>query len=165
MRYFGGIDPGLKGGMAIVDSDGLLVSWEKMPFGDDGFPNHARLKLFFMDCAHVAIEVQHIRMMQAGASTTMVNYGYILGCLSSHPIVHAAPLEWLKWIHGEEYKKIAGADKKKQRKLATAKKIQDRFPSQIRPNIGDGITDSIAIALWCRRLRFSDSVGRFLFTI
>jgi hypothetical protein len=148
MRYFGGIDPGLKGGMAIVDSDGRLVGWEKLPFGGDGFPDSSVLKLFFLDCAHVAIEVQHTRMMQAGAATTMVNYGFLIGCLSCHHIVHAAPLEWLKWLHGEEYKKIAGADKKKQRKLATAKKIQDQFPSQIRPNISDGITDAIAIALF-----------------
>jgi hypothetical protein len=151
MTYFGGIDPGLKGGMAIINEAGGLEKFEKLPFGDDGFPDSARLKMFFLDCAHVAIEIQHTRMMQSGASTTMVNYGYLLGCLSCHHIVHVPPLEWLKWLHGEEYKKIAGADKKKQRKLATAKKIQDRFPSQIRPNISDGITDAIAIALFGQR--------------
>lgn len=149
MKLYGGIDPGLQGGIAIVREDGSLAAYDRLPFDGD-YPCAGMLKIFFSDCETVSVEIQHTRMMQAGASTTMVNYGYILGVLSGHRIKHVPPLNWLKWLHGETYKNLSGASKeqKKKRKEATAKKIIDRYPSQIRPGIKDGITDAIAIALY-----------------
>lgn len=149
MKLYGGIDPGLQGGIAIVREDGSLAAYDRLPF-DGEYPCAAKLRNFFIECEYVAVEIQHTRMMQAGSATTMVNYGYILGVLSGHRIRHIPPLNWLKWLHGENYKNLSGASKeqKKKRKEATAKKIIDRYPSQIRPGIRDGITDAIAIALY-----------------
>lgn len=139
MRYFGGIDPGLNGGMAVVDEAGNLERFHKLVFGDDELPSGVAIRKFFGDCVGVAIEIQHIRPMQCGSATTLTNYGYLLGCIDSRHI-RVSPVAWQKFIHGKPTK-----DKDK-----TAEYCRTLFPGRITNPISDGITDAIAIALWCR---------------
>ena len=140
MKFYGGIDPGLNGGMAVVGEDGSLERFHKLVFDDD-LPSGVVIRKFFSDCVGIAVEKQHIRPMQCGSATTMTNFGYLLGCLDSRHI-QVSPVAWQKFIHGKPTK-----DKEK-----TAAYCRELFPDRLTNPISDGITDAIAIALWCRSI-------------
>lgn len=104
-----GIDPGLKGGLAVVDSAGGLVETVRMPTrakrtgnGVEVDPVELNEWLFKLDldgrCAVIAVEAQQAMPHQGVSSTFTTGYGMgaIEGVLagSGHPSMRVRPVDW-----------------------------------------------------------------------
>ena len=146
-----GIDPGLKGGVAILNGDSSIS--EKMPIikskriVDVG----ALQDLLIRHKPYIVyVERQRIMSKQAGAITTGANYGRILATLELCGIdyVEVAPKEWMAVIYGK-LKKGLTKQEKKQRGYDYC--ISRGYPIVMTSRnknaiFHDGITDAYGIA-------------------
>ena len=158
-----GIDPGLKGGIAVVDIQGL-VSCFVMPVlanskGKDQLNEYALRDVlvaastkaaFGDDRLHIFIEKQQTMHKQGVTSggTTMYGFGFLVGlCVGGrrpHTIVRAK--EWQK----EMFKGLPKADPK----VSSAIAAQRLYPEQnfkTKPSnkkLHDGLTDAALIATY-----------------
>lgn len=77
-----GIDPGLKGGVALVSDFGGILCVDPLPYMGKAV-DVRRLQNTVSSCAvtRAAVELQHARSFQAGAMTILSNYGRLLAVL------------------------------------------------------------------------------------
>lgn len=158
MRFFGAIDPGKNGALAIVDQDGQYVEAHVMPkYADKVDPGSlfrlvekmakGRDILFFLERAHA---------MPKQGRVSILNYGVYAGFCEMALAALAIPYEmimpkrWQADMHG-------GIDTKIQDpKLRSAIKVQrlmglDKFMIGKRSKPHDGLVDAFLIALHAQR--------------
>lgn len=132
-----GIDPGLKGGIAVIsDKDQSVYPMEEFAS-----------VISFME-GKVYIEKQTAVSGQAGAGKTMQNFGRLIGWIEAtgHDYEIIAPRVWYK------YYGIQSQLTTKARKEKTADIVGNLFPDQKanfrgpKGGLRDGLTDALAIA-------------------
>ena len=144
-----GIDPGLKGGIAVMGQDGSVVHVEKMPVikadGSSVIDFHTLGRIVKTHKPmFICVEKVHAMPKQGVSSvfTFGMGFGGILGIAAALgvPLVNVRPLAWQKVV-------LAGLDKD----LGKARSIlhcKQRYP-QIEPaHKHDGIADALCIAEW-----------------
>ena len=157
-----GIDPGLTGGICLLDESGVIVSYHKTPVKKDNGKTILDLKNIteiFITAGNVVnyiIEQQHSMPQQGISSTgkTMFNYGQLIGIIyslahendyQSYSIIN--PQKWKNY-----YKKIYGESiKDKSASCALAQKLSGKtfiLPRCKKPH--DGICEAYLIAEYYR---------------
>lgn len=159
-----GIDPGKKGGIAVLDAEHINVrQLVKMPADESPEDLHNLLRALVDDKdtgVKVVIERPILKphfvnkqcskckafiktaVLQQGIMTSLISYGIILGFLLASGI----PFEE---IESAKWKKAFKLDKDKSRSIKLAKQL---FPSEIQ-NIksNDGLAEALLIAEYGRR--------------
>ena len=107
MKYVG-IDPGLSGAIAVVDSDYQLVDVIDMP-NLAGLVSYDIVREYIAkwNPAHIAIETLTILNNQKGAVTMGRNYGRLDVAVDLWPVTRFRPQDW-----GRTVGRPAGTDKK-----------------------------------------------------
>jgi len=145
-----GIDPGQKGGVALLNPETREVEVYDMPL----LPELCDI-LSSKEIAMVFIEKQQAFPKQGIASTAklMKHYGELLGVLTALklPFEEVPPKRWQEAIHGAKHKKKPRKEKKK----ASILKARQMFPGA---EIGrkDGRAEALLLAEWGRRLLYSE---------
>jgi crossover junction endodeoxyribonuclease RuvC len=90
----GGIDPGLGGGLSVVNSDGDCETM-LMPITDDNIVDGAEVMRFFVDCGveFVCIERTH-SMPRQGVKSTFT-FGFVSGQVAGVTQVMMVPHLWI----------------------------------------------------------------------
>ena len=161
MEVFIGIDPGLHGGLAIIETSGLLVEMMPMPL-IDGELDHFSVAKIFKDWMFeyqvklVVVEQLSCRPGQnvMGVMKSGKNYGILLGVLESigASYIEVRPQDWMK-----SFPPITKFEKKpdKRRKLIKARNAEiakklfkgEKFTIGIRSTKPhDGIVDAVLLA-------------------
>lgn len=146
---FLGIDPGLSGGLASIDTVlNRLQTWP-MPVIKNGTKkvlNTAELSLWFNDHFEAdAVVIERVHAMPGQGVTSMFNFGYGCGLLEgmatgfSLPVEFVTPQAWQK----EFFNGIPQSLGKKRSILF----FQQRWPS-FGQRVTDGEADAACIALW-----------------
>lgn len=94
-----GIDPGAKGGVAVIDSEGAIEWAGRLPYVGKQVDVLALRSLFYIwNPDRAVVEQQSIRSGQAGALSIGANYGRILGVLETLEVPHkiVTPAKWNK---------------------------------------------------------------------
>lgn len=160
-QLFIGIDPGLKGGLAVLDSVGNVKVVQNMPvkassrIDEDSL--FAFLRLFAGSLLWIALEKSQA-MPKQGISSAF-NYGFGSGtingiCKAVNPsrYVMVGPKTWQKTIWTD-----AGSDQRLETKQRTLQAIERLFPhanlkaSERCKKPHEGIVDALGIAEWLRR--------------
>jgi hypothetical protein len=145
MRFIG-IDPGQKGGIAILDENSA-TAW-RMP---EEATEIARLfRLEILDCGEdiiAAIEHVHSMPKQGVASSFKFGegFGVLKGVLAAYsiPFVLVSPRKWQRAVFDSK-----GGDTK-EKSLSLARRL---FPNvDLRYKADDGKSDALLIALWLKR--------------
>lgn len=160
---FIGIDPGSKGGVAIIYE--AHVSVNQMPMiqiKEKGkkVKNIVDVRKIYdlfigeADCV-VAVEAQWSRPSdgKAGLSTQFANYGRILGACEVAEVekIEVAPIKWQNYIF-KKYGEKKHKDTKKQ-SIEIAEKLYPSvslLPSKKSKNKSDGMADALLIATWLK---------------
>lgn len=153
MKFYLGIDPGMKGGLAIVAGEGALCTYIRMPENPLSIVRHIRGKMLDTDGKIVAIIEKAQAMPKQGVSSMFSygqGYGFLLGALTTLDIPYheVRPAEWKKtMLEGVADKKDKGAS------ILACERI---FPSvELIPHgckkPHDGIAEAILIAEYGRR--------------
>jgi len=137
-----GIDPGLKGGICILDEGCDPVFLD---------PEDVNLLQFYSDHL-IAVEKQVAMPRQKGANKTAFEYGRLIGRLESYGLnlTIVRPQEWYK-IYS-----IPAGMKYSDRKKVTAEKMIELYPKTEKQLYGprggllDGRSDALAIAHWAK---------------
>lgn len=147
-EYFIGIDPGIKGGIAVLDEEGDIVNYCPMP--------ETRTQLFnmleWLDGYDVTAVIEKVGVMpKQGISSSakfMKGYGEILGICTAlrFRIIEPTPQAWKKVM-------LAGTDKSK---AASIRQCENLFPKVklILPKCRvahDGMAEAILMAEYGRR--------------
>lgn len=152
-RFFG-IDPGLKGALAIINESGQIVSTHRMPVRKDGLLDHEQI--FALLNTHPRAPVYLERALAFGMGVTgAFNYGRNFGILEAtiertgRQINYVYPTVWTKLLH----KGVLPDQIPKVRSLAVA---TDLFGIKNLPKLRtgkahDGIVDALLIAEFGRR--------------
>lgn len=143
-----GIDPGLKGGLAVL-KDGRLKHAIPLPIFDRKVAVHElQLQLGMWPDPTIAVELQGIRPNQAGAMTILGNYGRIMAIieLGGWPHKEITPAQWSRAFIPAGLTGKA----KKQASYSAAVRVfgmdtLDRL--KIRPST-DGMVEAALIARW-----------------
>ena len=161
MKYAVGIDPGLSGGLAIVDESKNITAMTAIPIRDsdvatDLLWDYILEKLLIMMQAGVDVkdikiyvEKQHIRSAQKGAMKIGTNYGRILAVLEllELNIVQITPQAWKSSILKNVDKDKTG---EKDRSTAYCQEMEYNIPT-LNPTgqkLHHGIADAVCIALY-----------------
>lgn len=162
MRYFSGIDPGLDGSLAIIDTSQHIVTFFKFK---DGNEQHSVINSVLRKYASsilIAIEDNHA-IYRASASSTFSfgsATGYWRGVCDALqiPIVWVKPKEWQEQISLSffevSFPAYATASQKKKLQKEALKRASIKAANSIasRNDIRhDGIADAICIAEYLRR--------------
>jgi len=160
IKAFAGIDPGIRGGVAIVDENGQLLKAHPMPIRTDPKTKQSCVHTWqlanllttqyntaWSPIALTIVEEQQIRGNQGHAIIIGANYGRILGQLEymALPYELRRPKQWLTHFQ-------LGADKTTH--IAKAQELGYDVPP-LRPKgtkPHDGIADAILIALYAKHL-------------
>lgn len=146
-----GIDPGLSGGIAVIDSRGVIMSLHHMPLTLKGDIDGKAIAAIAAthSATHAVVELVHSRPRQAGVFTFGYGTGIIHGALQATNvnITTVAPQKWKAFynIHREpgETKK---AKKDEARKIATELYPDHaRFFARVKD---DGVAEALLIALY-----------------
>lgn len=148
-ELFGGIDPGLKGALMVLDSNRQIVA--KMPMGtlDQTINFLSALK------GNLIVMIEKAQARPGNGTVAMFNYGQgygeILGVMATlgipHMMVH--PATWTKRMH-------AGQSKDLEAKARSLKAVGQLFPgldlrASERCKIQhDGLVDALLLAEYCR---------------
>ena len=144
MSRFIGVDPGLTGGLALLDGNDLEVVTD-MPVVAGTVDAYALTAILaeWGSVDRVVVEQQQAMPRQGVASTfkTGANYGRILGVLAAleRPVTHVTPAMWTRQLR-------VGSDKATHRRRA-----MDEWPAQAHMFArvkDDGRADASLIALW-----------------
>ncbi len=148
MRRIAGIDPGLTGGLALVDGNGGLREVVSMPvIASEIQPRivHEILMTWMPDL--VVIEEVHSMPKQGIASTFKFGKGFgtIIGVVGGqgHPMERVRPQEWKKEFT------LVGKDKDASRHKAT--ELWPAMSMKWPRKADNGLTDAALIAEWGRR--------------
>lgn len=158
-----GIDPGLDGGIAILEENGSPTFYAKMP--TKKIIEKSGKKKRMIDIAQVAamiakLEPEHVfieqvsAMPKQGVSSTFtfgMGYGMLLGlCLALDPLLRTTlirPQGWQKMLYaGIEFPESVGP------KAKASLRFSQLFPELVQKNVShDGIIDASLIAEYGRR--------------
>lgn len=141
MKYYLGIDPGVSGGLAIVNEDGHLI-------GANGFKNLTEddiNDIFATNTFDFAILEKVHSMPKQGVKSTFTfgqSYGFLRGLMAAHKIKRdfVTPQKWQK-----EMGCLSRGDKN-----VTKSKAQQLFPKW---KMTHAIADAALLAEYARRLR------------
>ena len=166
-----GIDPGLKGGVALVRLDGselLVLSAERLPIlkqyggpiGSSSIMDLVKLEdilIKMMDKAHedfwLVIEMQESRQKQAGSFTTAFNYGMLVTVVRG---VLGNPRENIMYAKANQWKPDLGLNSDKNRSLDVATRVFGRKAKDLfwPAKSDEGVAEAALLAYWrARRLR------------
>ena len=165
MMWFVGIDPGLSGGIAMLDASGNLISLARMPLiasgrssGKDAVSTMGIIDMLRCDnpaLLRIAIERLGARPNQSVQSvqTAGVNYGRVEGALHvlGSPVEYVQPQVWQKAVGVPALAKGASAPERKRASRATAERI---MPSPLLTALkasDDGLWEAALIGLYCFR--------------
>lgn len=148
---FLGLDPGQSGGLAIVDSGGLVVDASPMPETVKDLSDYLaefgpRIQMATLESVHA--------MPQQGVSSSFkfgVNYGQLHMGLVAHniPFANVSPQLWQK-VMGCIVKGRSGpSDAKRAKKNGTKARAQELFPGT---KCTHAISDALLLAEYCRRV-------------
>lgn len=150
--FYIGVDPGVSGGWAMLDSQGGVVAWMKMadtPEGIAGQPGELILPLPPASRVRALVEKIHAfpAMGKAAAFTFGGSYWSIRTALtaSSVPFDEVQPKLWQKIIGISYPPKLAARDKKN----ITKARAQQLFP---RTPVTHAIADALLLAEVARRI-------------
>lgn len=136
------VDPGQKGGIAIVDLPSGKLSSAPMPVVD-GRVDTAQLYHLFGDMDVLVVENIQLRGRNAGNMTTAANWGRIWAPAErvGIPVVFVDAKQWQRSVHGK-----ATSDKEKTIKWA----LRNGLPVPKRPRgaYHDGVADAWGIMRW-----------------
>lgn len=139
-----GIDPGQKGGIAIIDKDGA----EAHPYSNDKLRDVCE-NVYPKSCVCFVEKVAS--MPGQGVSSTFnfgQSFGYILGVLESHYIPY-------QLISPRKWKNHYGLDSDKSKSIEMAKRLfptVSLFPTGRCKKENDGMAESLLIALYAKRI-------------
>ena len=149
-----GIDPGISGGIAVIDEKNEIKAYKCPRSSDD-------MALLFQVCIgdtspnkiRLVMERVWARPTNAvrAAFSYGVNYGQWLGISATHEVVMntALPLEWIKWVGCPK------ALKKNIRKKWLKQKAIDLFPSIKRVTLAT--SDAILITHYAKEEYFNEN--------
>ena len=157
MRLYLGVDPGLAGGLAVLDGDGRPVLVDALPIAgrEIDAPRLARQLRALRDLDSgsdfALAAVEHVGALPGNGSSSMFNFGVgwglVRGVLAALniPVQLVRPQKWKGIV-------LAGTTHDKAGCIAWC---ASRFPglSLIRPGCRkshDGMADSLALAEWAR---------------
>lgn len=142
-----GIDPGIKGAIAFVQSDPPDYAVQPMPSYSDQDKLRKTFEIVGDLIKHgshfkVVIEKAGMRPNQSGTITTLVNYGILLGiCIAYQiPYEEISSMKWKKYFNLSKDKALS------------IKKAKELFPL-LAETIGksDGMAEALLIAEYGRR--------------
>lgn len=146
MACFAGVDPGLRGGIAIVDEAGKILALKPMPTskqGDKKVINFAAVAGFLKEWEPDLVVIEKVSAMPGQGVVSMFSFGYGYGGLvgvvetMGMPYELVRPQVWQKTT-------IAGIDKK----LGKARSVvycQHYYPEA--EITKDGIADAVCMAI------------------
>lgn len=154
MGYSCGVDPGLKGGVAVLDDRGNIAALHVMPVKDgevDPCALASLLWLFWPSVDVAAVERVHSMPGQGVASTFCFGRGFgavlgVMGALNT-PVEMPTPQRWKRDILGDRFSRDD--------KQGCMDWVAQRFPAaQVVPPrcrvAHSGLTDALALAEWAR---------------
>ncbi len=164
-KIYMGIDPGLSGGIAIIENTVPLVVMEMMITTNgeiDVIRLRKELRKILRQVDHCYIEKSQPMPQQSANSTFNYGKGYgmirALLDISAVPYQEIAPLKWKR-----EYSLVnKGKNKPKKKKasikaesIAVARKLFPKLPDETfitpRGRMKDGVAEALLIAEFCRR--------------
>jgi Holliday junction resolvasome RuvABC endonuclease subunit len=161
MQYAIGIDPGLHGGLAMLNKGLDIVTFHAMPVKDKDVDSNSMwdwlLELMMTIMAsgtpahevRVFLEKQQIRSNQKGAMRIGANYGRIIAVLEflDLDVTEVTPQAWKSSVLKNVDSKKTG---EKNRSVAYCLEMEYELPT-LNPNgkkLHDGIADAVCIALY-----------------
>ena len=142
LKRFIGIDPGLSGGVAILDQVGQCWAVHDMPIVNGKVDCKALRGMVQWDGAHIAVEKVELRSGQCGVQTMLSNYGRILAVLEL--IENDYHL-----IASKDWQKGMGLPKARKEKIARYTMMAaDRWTDWPFYGPGGGLKDGRAAACW-----------------
>jgi hypothetical protein len=147
MATYIGLDPGLGGGIALLDSDGAVVGVHRMPDHERELYDLLRGRVD----AHAVLEKVHSTPQMGRASAFTFGRGY--GALRMALVAAGIPFDEVssqKWqkamnIPFGKGRKVGSTD----RKNVTKARAQELFPSQ---KVTHAIADALLLASYARRM-------------
>lgn len=148
-RVYMGVDPGKKGGVAVLSEEGEVLSVSHL--GDELLGNCRQLFTVEGKAVTAFVEKQSIRPGQSGGNALMTGYGIILGALAMagadvHPV---SCFQWRRLVFTRVPKGRAAL------KHAAVSMVSEMFPKvSVRSHRGailDGLAEALLIAEACRR--------------
>ncbi len=159
MKVWIGIDPGLKGAIAVVDENGAIVSLTPMPVDDDGVNAIEVMEMLmaWIDNAEaVKVVLEKGQAMPGQGVSSCFNYGY--GCGALYAVCRCLKLQttlvrpqtWTKVMHqGTD----GGEAKDRSRVAAMRTWPEEKWGVEGRKKKPhDGLIDAALIAEWGRRV-------------
>ena len=161
MLYFG-IDPGLTGGLALIDDDKKLLNVISMPFGKVGSHNQMNIHdvgLWIAKCgqiyagnALVGIEEQQARNVEGRGSIARHHRAW--GLLEGYCHGLGFQVVTLRAVDWQRAMKMKPIKDSKDRKEASRRRVQDLYPDQSEHFTrvkDDGRAEAVLIALAARK--------------
>jgi hypothetical protein len=158
-----GIDPGLKGGVAALSSDGGLVMREPMPvmkFDRRNSVDVVKLREFFLLIQDAFVIIESAQKFSAGVNaltSTWFGYGRITAMLELDGIpfhVVASPRTWQSEYWARPKLPKGQKFDTKSASITAAKRLfpgESFLPSSRSKKPSDGITDALLLAEYARR--------------
>lgn len=150
-----GIDPGAKGGIALLSPDGILISVHDMPtfrHDDKRIPNINALAKLLEGVSHITLERVTSFSKQKGGFTFGMTQGVIVATahLLEIPVQMVDPRVWQK-VFGP-FPSGSSQEAEKARKQKIAEKALIFYPEANlygpRGGLRDGRSDALLIARW-----------------
>lgn len=149
MALFCGIDPGLRGGIVILDDNLSIVSSQPMPASNKKLDAKAISDLLIaISETGATFCLERVSAFQGASSASSFSFGYGYGLLcgilygTKARTVYIPPNEWTKWAHMGTYGDIPT----KLRSRQAAERIWPHLPWE-----HDGVTDAALIAAFGSR--------------
>ena len=148
-----GIDPGVSGGIAVIDEKGIMMAY-KCPKSSD------EMSLLFQMCmgstpaANIKLLMERVWARPTNAVRAAfsygVNYGQWLGIVATHEVEMntAIPVEWIKWVGCPK------ALKRDVRKRWLKEKAGELFPNVNKLTLAT--SDAILITHFAKEEYFND---------
>lgn len=154
IRSFLGIDPGLKGALALISDSGKILDIKKMPLRKDGKIDHDSIYKFVSPLANVHVFLERAVSFGMG-STSAFNYGRGFAALeislelAGHGINYVMPQVWTRLLHKDLSKDL----EPKQRSALAAGSIfgEQNLPKLKSGRFHDGVVDALLLAEYGRR--------------
>ncbi len=161
MYTYIGIDPGLKGGIAVLDSEGYCTTLWDIPteindkgkkeldiFKLDHFIGRVKNSMIIKDQGTLIVAVEKVHSMPGEGVTSAFNFGYMLGGI--HAVLKSNKLAYVN-ISPQKWKKYFNLSKDKKEAVRLAEKLYPETKEQLygpRGGIKDGRAEALLIALY-----------------
>ena len=160
-NLFLGVDPGKKGGLAVLDESGAIVALTVKHATAIETYSWLRTAIEAHNIRMCAIEKPFAKSMNKGVFTYLSEYGELRMCLrlSNIPFIEVHPSKWTKLLHKDLEEGRDGFKTAKQASLATARQLwpeESWLATKRSKKPADGLFDSALIAEWCRRIYGAD---------